>query len=367
MIFAVDAHADTVQRIVDLGESFADPGSKAEVSLARARAGGLGAQIFSIWIDPVAFTGDAAWPRTLRLVEAVRAQAGDGVDVARTGAEVRALHRAGRFAALMGLEGCHALGADGTPGAERLDRLAELARLGLRYAAPTWTNSNDFAGSSGDDGKTRGLSELGRELCDACAEHGVLVDVSHVSDPTFADLAAWGRAAGRPLVASHSSARALAATLRNLTDEQLRAIADTGGVASVNFCPSFLDDAFRARCNATLKAPDAMAAHDQAHRDHADPGVASLMAYLARARFARALPNVPGVGRVADHVVHMISVAGEEHVGLGSDFDGIASVPAGLEDCSRLPALAEALADRGLPPRVIEQVFAGNWLRVLDQ
>jgi membrane dipeptidase len=364
--FAVDAHADTAQRIVDLDEPLGAPSSQGEVSLARARAGGLGAQIFSIWVDPIAFPGEAAWPRTLRLIRGVCDQAGDRVGLARTGAEIRELRSYGKFAALMGVEGCHALGADGTPGAQRIDRLRQLGAMGVRYAAPTWTNSNDFAGSSGDAGRTRGLSDLGYELVAACAKVGILVDVSHVSDPTFDDLAAWARSTGRPLVASHSSARALATSPRNLTDEQLHVIADTGGVASVNFCPSFLDDGFRARCNAALKAPDAMAAHDQAHRDHADPGVASLMAYLARARFARALPDVPSVGRVADHVIHMISVAGEEHVGLGSDFDGIASVPAGLEDCSRLPALAEALGDRGLPPRVIEQVFAGNWLRVLD-
>jgi membrane dipeptidase len=363
MHFALDAHADTIQRVVDLGESFVDPESKAEVSLARAREGGLIGQIFSIWVDPVAFPGEAAWPRTMRLVEAVRSLGQAGL--ARTGDDVKALQASDRFAALMGLEGCHALGADGTPAQERIDRMLELARMGLRYAAPTWVNSNDFAGSSGDGGKTRGLSPAGHDLVDACAATQVLLDVSHASDPTFDDLAAWARSTGHPLVASHSSARALAATPRNLTDEQLRVIADTGGVASVNFCPSFLDDGFRGRCNAALKAPEAMAAHERAHRDHADPGVASLMAYLARARFARALPDAPGVGRVADHVIHMISVAGDDHVGLGSDFDGIASVPPGLEDCSRLPALAEALGDRGLPPRVIDKVFSENWLRVL--
>lgn len=367
---AIDAHADTAQRFLDLGEHFTDEASAAEVSWQRARAGGLTAQFFSIWVDPRAFPGEEAWPRSRALVEAVRAEAErdpDRIGLARTAAEVRALADAGKFAALMGLEGCHGLGADGTPVATRLDRLAELARLGVRYAAATWTNSNDFAGSSGDDGAARGLSEAGQQLADACGALGVLVDVSHVSDATFDDLYAWAKAAGRLLVASHSSARALAATPRNLTDVQLRRIAETGGVASVNFCPSFLDEDFRARCRAALDAPAAVAASRAAARGARDPGVASLQGFLARARIARELPGTPDVGRVADHVVHMVDIAGEDHVGLGSDFDGIASVPRGLEDCSRLPALAEALTARGLPPRVLDKVFLGNWLRAIEE
>jgi membrane dipeptidase len=369
MRFALDAHADTVQRMLDLDEGFDDEASRAEVSLARARKGGLGGQIFSIWVDPVVFPGEAAWPRALRLAGRLIAESErvpSVLGLARRGVDVRALVEAGRFAALLGLEGCHALGADSTALEMKLDRLAELARRGLRYAAPTWTNSNDFAGSSGDDGRVRGLAAPGHELVDRCDALGVLVDVSHVSDPTFDDLATRAKRAGRPIVASHSSARALAATPRNLTDAQLRAIADTGGVASVNFCPSFLSDEFRARANKALGDPSVALAEQQAKSATPDPGRASLMAYLVRARVARALPDPPGVGRIADHVIHMIDVAGEDHVGLGSDFDGISSVPAGLEDSSRLPALADVLSHRGIPARIIDKVWSGNWLRVLD-
>jgi membrane dipeptidase len=363
---AIDAHADTVQRILDLGERFDDPASGAEVSLVKARAGGLAAQFFSIWVDPVTFPGDAAWPRAQRMVEAVRAEAARGAfAIARTGRDIRAQMRRGGFAALMGLEGAHALGADGEPVFTRLERLARLAAAGVRYLAPTWSNSNDFGGSSGDGGRGRGLSEAGNDLCDACLQLGVLLDASHVSDPAFEDMAAFARGAAAPLIASHSSARALADHPRNLTDAQLRTIADTGGVASVNFCPAFLDERFRAVVTAAASTPEAKAAQDAARKSHPDPGRASFLAFRARAAHARAVP-APGVDRLCDHILHMVAVAGEDHVGLGSDFDGVAAVTAGLEDVSRLPALGDALAARGLPERAIDKVFRENWLRVLD-
>jgi membrane dipeptidase len=367
--FAIDAHVDTVQRIVDLGESFTSEGSAAEVSLAKARAGGLGAQLFSIWVDPAFFPGEAGWPRARRLVEGLCAEVdrdGGALALARTGADVRAARDDGKFAVLMGLEGAHALGQDGLPLSIRLgQRLAELAEHGVRYLAPTWSNSNDFGGSSNDKGRDRGLSELGWALLEACHATEILCDVSHVSDPSFNDMAAWSRSTGWPIVASHSSARALAGAPRNLTDGQLHVIADCGGVASVNFCPSFLDDEFRKRSNAVCDTPEARAAQEAAKQREPDAGRASLAAWAARSSFARAL-TPPSVDDVARHVVHMLVVAGEDHVGLGSDFDGIAAVPRGLEDVSRLPALAEALTARQVPSRVIDKVFAENWLRVLD-
>ncbi len=194
----------------------------------------------------------------------------------------------------------------------------------------------------------------------------MLLDVSHVSDATFIDLAAWALTTDKPLIASHSSSRALAAHPRNLTDAQLRALADTGGVASVNFCPAFLDEDFRAQVAAATGTPAAKTAQEDARRLHADPGRAALFAWQARAAFARAVP-APGIERLVDHIVHMIDVAGEDHVGLGSDFDGIAAVTDGLEDVSFLPRLADAVAARGIAETVIDKVFAGNWPRVLDQ
>jgi membrane dipeptidase len=365
---AIDAHADTAQRILDLGERFVDDGSGAEVSLAKARKGGLAAQFFSIWVDPVVFPGRAAWPRARRLVQAVHDEAGAApavLGLARTGADIRALAARGAFAILMGVEGAHALGADGEPLDVRLTRLRTLAADGVRYLSITWSNSNDFAGSSGDAGRARGLSALGHDLVDACIQDHVLLDVSHVSDPTFQDLASWAASAGVPLVASHSSARALAGHPRNLTDEQLGAIAESGGVASVNFCPAFLDEAFRAEVTAATATPEAKAAQDEARRRESDPGRAALCAWHARAAFARAV-RAPGVARLVDHIVHMVGAAGEDHVGLGSDFDGTAAVPSGLEDVSLLPRLADGLAERGLRAAAIDKIFAGNWLRVLD-
>jgi membrane dipeptidase len=365
---AIDAHADTAQRILDFGERFIDEGSGAEVSLAKARKGGLAAQFFSIWVDPVVFPGTSGWPRARRLVLALAdeiAAAPGALGRAHSGADIRALAARGAFAVLMGVEGAHALGADGEPWDARLGRLRWLAGEGVRYLSLTWSNSNDFAGSSGDAGRGRGLSALGHELAQACIDLRVLLDVSHVSDPSFDDLAAWATSTGAPLVASHSSARALAGHPRNLTDDQLATIADTGGVASVNFCPAFLDEAFRAEVTTATATAEAKAAQEEARRRETDPGRAALRAWHARAAFARAVP-APGVPRLADHILHMVAVAGEDHVGLGSDFDGTAAVPSGLEDVSFLPRLADGLSRRGLSATAIDKIFAGNWLRVLD-
>lgn len=369
MRLALDAHADTAQRMLDLGEAFGDPSSAAQVSLHKARQGGLGAQIFSIWVDPSAFPGPAAWPRAQALVDTLHkaaAESRESLALARTGADVRQNAERGVFSLLMGLEGAHALGADGTEISARLARLGELCDRGICYVAATWSNSNDFAGSSGDEQRSRGLSAAGYELAELCLAKHALLDVSHVSDAAFLDLAAWARSVSRPLCASHSSARSLAHATRNLTDPQLRAIADTGGVASVNYYPSFLDDDFRARALAITGSAEGKRAVDEAMQRHGnDPGRASLEAYLERARLVAQLTSV-SVERVADHLVHMLRVAGEDSVGLGSDFDGITAVPLGLEDASCLPHLGDALLRRGLPTRVVEKIFAENWLRVLD-
>src|SRR5262249_30707627 len=205
----------------------------------------------------------------------------------------------------------------------------------------------------------------GHDLCDACIQLGVLLDASHVSDPAFEDMAAFARGTATPLIASHSAARALADHPRNLTDAQLRTIADTGGVASVNFCPAFLDERFRVQVTAAASTPEAKAAQETARRSDPDPGRGAFLAFRARAAHARAVA-APGVDRLCDHILHMIAVAGEDHVGLGSDFDGVAAVTAGLEDVSRLPVLGEALAARGVSARAIDKVFHQNWLRVLD-
>ncbi|MBI4510882.1 MAG: membrane dipeptidase [Deltaproteobacteria bacterium] len=367
MRLAIDGHADTPQRFLDLGERFDDPASRAEVSLHRARVGGLVAQFFSIWVEPDAFPGEAAWQRAQALVESVEEQAHGSAEVAlaRTHDEVRSNIEQGIFSILFGLEGAHALGARETPISPRLDRLRMLAERGLKYVTLTWSTSNDFAGSSGDRGRDRGLSAHGLELISTCAELGVLVDVSHASDPTFNDVAKWARATSRPLVASHSSARALASSPRNLADDQLRALADTGGIASVNYYPSFLCDAFRARFEAEAPREWRREIHARAKVLETSPGRASLLAFHQVCERARAISPMPTVETVAAHVVHMVNVAGEDHVGLGSDFDGIAAVPAGLEDASALPRLARALSQRGAAPRVIDKVFAENWLRIL--
>ena len=212
----------------------------------------------------------------------------------------------------------------------------------------TWSNSNEIGGSSGDDGDVRGLSPFGQEVIAEMNRLGVMVDVSHVSDPTFWDAV---RASKKPVLASHSSSRALTNIPRNLTDAMLKAVAQTGGAVCVNFGSAFLDADFHERENAIWSKPrpsDRLAAWRQ-----------------IRADGAHLSPPVP-VARLVDHLQHIAKVAGPHHVCLGSDYDGVPALPVGLENVSKLPALTAALRTRGFSVEDVEKILGGNVLRVME-
>jgi len=259
---------------------------------------------------------------------------------------VRANAAAGILSALIGVEGGHVLGP-GDP-ATQLDRLRALADRGARYMTLTWSNGNDIGGSSGDDSDARGLSSFGRDVIVQMNRLGVIVDISHVSDPTFWDAI---RATRKPVLASHSSSRALTNVPRNMTDAMLRAVAQNGGAACVNFGASFLDEAFHERESAIWAKPrpaDRLAAWRQ-----------------VRADGARLTPRVP-LSRLIDHIEHMVKVAGVDHVCLGSDFDGMPALPVGVENVGKLPAITAALRARGMSPEDVEKILGGNVLRVME-
>src|SRR5438876_1810260 len=232
----VDGHIDTPQRMLDMKADISARLTDGHVDVPRMREGGLTAAFFSIWVD-ARYARGTAFQRALDLIGAVRALADTNRDVelATTAADVRAAVARGHIAALMGVEGGHAI-------ENSLERLDSLYRLGVRYMTLTWNNGNGWAGASTDPRRSGGLSPFGKQVVRRMNELGMLVDVSHVSDATFWDVIA---VATRPVIASHSACRALAAHPRNLSDAQLRALARTGGVVGINFYPVFLDDRFR--------------------------------------------------------------------------------------------------------------------------
>lgn len=363
----IDAHNDMPTKVLDDGY---DPDIRhpagvgatlGHTDLPRLLESGITAQWMVAWVDaPYAQrTPDASFARALESVRSIRQWIDRHPAALMFGtraADVRQAKAEGRVAILIGVEGGHAI--EGS-----LDKLGALYEAGARYLTLTWNNGNDWAGSSigADNTRTGGLTEFGRNVIRELERRGMLVDISHTSSATLRDVLA---VATRPIIASHSSARVLADHPRNLTDDELRGIAATGGVIAVNFYPRFIDPAYMAAAiprDAALKALRAQLEASGA----GDGGTVDAAIAAERLRLEANMPVTP-LGTLLDHFDHVIQVVGVDHVGLGSDFDGISAVPAGLEDVTSLPRLAQGLLERGHSPSDVTKVLGGNMLRVMS-
>ena len=358
----VDTHADTPQRFLDQNFDIGSTDSKdiGHISLDKVREGNLGAEFFSIWVEP-SFKGQYAH-RALDLIDSVYEQAArhhDRMMMAFSTDDIQRAHGQKALAALLGIEGGHAIEND-------LRLLREFYRLGVRYMTLTWSNTNEWADSSGDsdDPKVRhhnGLTAFGKEVVVEMNRLGMMVDISHVSDKTFYDTVAVSKA---PIIASHSSARALTNHPRNLTDDMLRALARNNGVVQVNFFSGFVDEDFRRVFDASTKERDAAVAAF-VERRKAEGKLATYVEYewIQRAWAAR-IPRPPFKSLI-DQIDHIAKVAGVDHVGLGSDFDGVSgATPAGMDSAADLPKITQGLLDRGYSPGDIAKILGGNLMRV---
>ncbi|PAP78726.1 hypothetical protein BSZ37_09615 [Rubrivirga marina] len=307
----LDGHVDTPTLMLDRGYQFGERHRSDHVDLPRMAEGGLDGAFFSIYVARSYGEGQAATDRALAMIEAVNRQVAglDGATLVRTADGVLDARQRGETAVLLGLEGGHAL--QGSPEVLRL-----LAANGIRYVTLTHSNTNAWADASTDAPRWGGLNRLGRELVTEMNRLGVLVDLSHVSDDAFEDALAVTRA---PVILSHSSCRALHRHARNVTDDMLRALADNGGVIMINY----------------------------------------FAAYLGAGRI--------DLDDVLDHVQHAAEVAGVDHVGLGSDFDGVPRLPVGLGDATRLPYVTHGLLARGFSEADVRKILGGNVLRVLAE
>ena len=351
----VDGHSDTALRLLDQGIDFAQRQPDGHMDLPRLLEGGVDAQFFAAWIDP-AYPPDRAFARADSLLDAVIevTRSVPGIELARTAADVRAIAGRGHVAALLAIENGQAIEND-------LEKLRHFARKGVRYMTLTWMNSHEWADGSGGEILHYGLTDFGREVVREMERLGVLVDVSHVSDATFWDVLEMAR---NPVIASHSSTDALQEHHRNLNDQQLRAIARNGGVIAINFYPAYIDPGFAAAADSVSKALQAQI--DSIDALHAgDPVTAGLERDRLRATAYARIPKTP-LSHVVDHIAHVAEVAGIDHVGLGSDFDGINAVPQGLEDASRMPALTWELKRRGFSDGDVKKILGENFLRVIE-
>jgi membrane dipeptidase len=364
----IDTHNDITSPLVDegfdLASSGVEPGGKLKThtDIKRMKEGGLGAEFFAVYVgkefvNKKPSEGGGAARRALDVIDAVNEQVRrhpETFEAAYTADDIRRIVKKGKIAALMGIEGGHAI-------EDSLRALRMFYKLGVRYMTLTHTNTNDWADSSGDikDPNVKhygGLTDFGREVVREMNRIGMMVDISHVADETFYDVIETSRA---PVIASHSSARALADHPRNMDDDMLRALAKNGGVVMVNFYDAFLDQRkvdFNKLANAKQEE------FKKQYPDDAKRAQEELKKWTEA--------NAPGktpLSVLIDHIDHIAKVAGIDHVGIGSDFDGVplTGVPEGMEDISKLPNITVELMKRGYSDGDIKKVLGENFLRVM--
>ncbi len=361
----IDTHADTPQRFLDenfdIGQN--TPVSEGHIDLGKIKQGNLGAEFFSIWVEPE-FKGHYA-KRAMDLIDSVYHQAAqhpDKMTMAFTANDIVRAHQQHKFAALMGIEGGHAIEND-------LHLLRDFYRLGVRYMTLTWSNTNEWADSSGDIPDVphhNGMTNFGKEVVREMNRLGMIVDISHVSDATFYQAVSTSQA---PVIASHSSARALTDHPRNMTDDMLRAVAKNGGVVMVNFYSAFIDENYRKTSLDPEKIKQRDEEVDAFKKAHAHPD-GSPVTYDEYAplekKWAAQFPRPP-LKSLINHIDHIAKVAGIDHVGLGSDFDGVTSLPEGIDSVADLPKITQALLERGYTAEQIHKILGGNFLRAMRE
>src|SRR5215831_3627416 len=330
----LDTHDDTTQRFFskdfDLGKRNPD----GHVDIPRLREGGMNGIFFSIWIDG-RITGPPAVEKALDQIDAVHENVlkySKDMVFCRTAEEVRRAHTQGKIAALIGVEGGHMIGND-------VRVLRMFGDLGVRYM----TLSHFF------------VREMNRQR--------IMVDISHVSDKTFYDALEVSKA---PLIASHSSCRALCNHPRDMSDDMIKALAAKGGVIQINYERSFIDQAYKDAYDRV--SGGVVAAADKISKEcgeDSDCASRKLRDLQKQMESSGALPRVSWE-RIIDHIDHVVKLVGLDHVGLGSDFDG-ATMPDGMEDCSKLPKITEALMRKGYKDDDIRKILGGNLLRVMEQ
>ena len=332
----LDTHIDTPLQMKDPNFDFGRENGSGHVDLPRLKRGGLDGAFFSIYM-PGTVTGPKAVSDSLKTIASVHRLVemyGDSLKLCTSASDVRRAQRLGKFAVLMGMEGGHMIH-------NSLPILRMYARLGIRYLTLTHNVNTDWADSVADSRVYGGLNDLGRSVVKELNRLGVLVDVSHVSDETFWDVLEVTEA---PVVASHSSCRDLSNHPRNMNDEMIRALAEQGGVIQITFVDQFLDVEHHAAREASIQE----ASSDGGAETDRKP--------------------IPPViwERIVDHIDHAVQVAGVDHVGLGSDFDG-ADMPRGMEDVSLLPKITRELLRRGYDENQVRLILGENTLRVLRQ
>ena len=357
----VDTHSDTTPRFENPEWDFAERHDRSDghQDLPRMREGGLDVQFWSIYLGQKDVAGEAL-AEARRRIDAVHRLVDRNpgeLGFATTVREIRDHVAAGRVANLMGVEGGHIIEND-------LENLREFHRRGVRYMTLTHSFHTEWADSSGTradvEPRHGGLNAFGEQVVREMNRLGMMVDVSHVSDDTFWDVLEVSEA---PVIASHSSVRAVARHRRNLDDAMLRALAKNGGVVMINFYPAYIDEGVAEEAGAYYrKWGETLSQIRQAYRDDAAGRGRAYRAHFA----AHPMPRA-SLEKLLDHFDHAIAVAGPDHVGIGADWDGVPSMPEGMGDVSDLPNLTRGLLERGHDEETVRKVLGENLLRVMAE
>jgi membrane dipeptidase len=355
----IDTHNDVPWRVVD-GFDIGSNVKSGHTDIVRLKEGGVGAVFFAAYVGGEYVEGNHSANRTLQTIDAIRhdiiARYPNDFVFATTAKDIEDAHRNGKIAALIGIEGGHAI-------EDSLRLLRDYYALGVRYMTLTHTNTNNWADSSGDITRTdvkhhNGLTVLGKDVVREMNRLGMMVDISHVADKTFWDALEVSKA---PIFASHSSCRALADAPRNMTDEMIVALAKKGGVVDVNFNCSFLSQKFRNAQAAENPRLEARYAQETAGKKLSEPEQDIIH---DRLRKEMGLTRAK-LSDVVDHIDHIRKIAGIDAIGIGSDFNGVPCVPEGLDDVSKYPNLTRALLEKGYSAEDIRKIYGGNFLRVM--
>ena len=353
----VDTHGDILSDQIKSGIDIGIRQISGNFDLERAKEGGLDVQVFSVWSD---YTGGFALAnRQIDSLDALVSRHPDKIAKVRTASELKFAVKQGKMAAMFGVEGGHMI-------ENKIENLEALAKRGMMYMTLTWNNSTPWSSSAyeetfkKDSLKQIGLNDLGKQIIKRMNELGVIVDLSHVGETTFYDAI---KVSKKPVMASHSSAYVFNAHQRNLKDEQIKAIAKTGGVVFVNFYTGFLDSTYSGK-----------------QKQYADRHKVELSAltvnYNSRSRaseeinikYRQELEDMRApLSLLIDHIDHMVKLVGAEHVGLGADYDGAESYPKGLDDVSKYPLITEALLQRGYSAKDVRKILGGNFIRLLGK
>jgi membrane dipeptidase len=354
----IDTHDDTTQRLLDPKFDLSVRHPDGNIDIPRMKEGGLTAIFFSIWI-PSKILGPEAVKKALDQIDAVRElvrRNPNDLFLATSAADIREAKKQHKIAVLMGVEGGHMMGND-------LSVLRTFAALGVRYMTLTHMDNNEWADSSTDKPAHNGLTDFGKDVIREMNRLGIIVDISHVSDKTFADAVATSKA---PVFASHSSCRALCLAPRNMTDDMIRDLAKNGGVIQINYHVGFISQEFRdfekahpeAEKEITEEVKKRCGDNEACKLTTGDQVVRDFMQ-------AGKLPKVDWTV-IIDHIDHAVKIAGADHVGLGSDFDG-AVMPLGMQDVTHIPQITDALLKKGYSESDIRKILGENTLRVLSQ